>query len=65
MLLKLFLDKKEAFDESESESEESPEPSDNDSFIDDESDEEESPVKVYYNIFELYLLFNVNIFLTI
>jgi len=48
-VLKLFLDK-EALKESESE--ESPEPSDNDSFIDDESDEG-SPVKVYYNIFEL------------
>jgi len=49
-VLKLFLDKKAL---KESESEESPEPSDNDSFIDDESDEEVSPVKVYYNIFEL------------
>lgn len=41
-----FLDKKSL---NESESEESPEPSDNDSFIDDESGEE-SPVKVYYII---------------
>jgi len=45
-MLNFFLDKKSL---DESESEESPEPSDNDSFIDDESDEE-SPVKVYYNI---------------
>lgn len=50
MLLKLFLDKKVL---SESESEESPVPSDNDSFIDDESDGEVSSVKVYYNIFKL------------
>lgn len=49
-MLKLFLDKKAL---KESESEESPEPSDNDSFIDDESDEEVSSVKVYYNIFKL------------
>lgn len=50
MFLKLFLDKKALND---SESEESPDPSDNDSFIDDESDEEVSPVKVYNKIVEL------------
>lgn len=44
VLLQLFLDKK-VMNESESESEESPEPSDN-SFIDDGSDED-IPVKVY------------------
>lgn len=47
VLLNLILDKK-ALKESESESEESPEPSDDDdSFINDGSDEETTPVKVF------------------
>lgn len=51
VLLNLILDKK-ALKESESESEESPEPSDDDdSFINDGSDEETTPVKVFTFIF--------------
>lgn len=46
VFLKLFVDKK-VLNKSESESEESPAPSDDDSFIDDGSDEEISPNKVF------------------